>query len=100
MNAFHERLSSSRHSEPFHFTIKPVFGGVGRPGASGGLGGGKPPLLVTSDSLTTVVWLPDSKTERKTREPSAFFASARGCLPKISIVCGGAVGFDGSNTMS
>src|SRR6476646_7406385 len=98
MKVFHDRLISSRHSEPFHFTIRPVFGGVGRPGARGGFGGGKPPLPVTSASLTIVVWLPDSKTETKTREPSAFFASARGCLPKISIVCGGDVGLVGSKT--
>src|ERR1044072_496475 len=99
MDAVHERLISSRHSVPFHFTIRPVLGAGGRPGASGGLGGGKPPLAVTSASLTTVVWLPDSKTEIKTREPSAFWASARGCLPKISIVCGGAAGFEGSKTL-
>src|ERR1041385_4171150 len=99
MNVFQERLISSRHSEPFHFTIKPVLGGVGRPGASGGLGGGKPPLPGTSASFTTVGRLPDSNTEKKTREPLAFLASARGCLPKISIVCGGDAGFAASKTL-
>src|SRR5437588_71629 len=83
MTEFQERFNSSTHAEPFHLTMSPVPGGAGSPGASAGFGGGSPPFAATSVCETMVVWLPDSKTETKTREPSALRASARGCLPEI-----------------
>src|SRR5438067_6698785 len=79
----HERFISSTQLEPFHLTMRPVLGAAGSDGFIAGFGGGMPPFAVTSDCDTMVVWLPDSKTETKTREPSSLRESARGCLPEI-----------------
>src|ERR1044071_5661919 len=80
---FHERFNSSTQLVPFHLTMRPVAGAAGSDGFIAGFGGGMPPLAATSDCDTVVVWLPDSKTETKTRDPSSLRASARGCLPAI-----------------
>src|SRR2546423_622166 len=87
VNAFQERFNSSTQLEPFQLTMRPVLGAAGSDGFIAGFGGGMPPFAATSDCDTMVVWLPDSKTETKTREPSLLRASARGCLPKIWIAC-------------
>src|SRR5215213_2163506 len=97
MNEVQFLLISSIHCEPFHLTMSDVAGGV-PPAVTGIEGGGSPPLAETTVSGTTVVWLPDSKTETKTREPSALRASARGCLPKISITDCPAAGLAASKT--
>src|SRR5256714_12502086 len=83
MTEFQERFNSSTQLEPFHLTMRPVAGAAGNNGFIAGFGGGMPPFAATSDCDTMVVWLPDSKTETKTREPSLLRARARGCLPKI-----------------
>src|SRR5437588_9582632 len=80
---FQERFNSSTQLEPFQLTIRPVLGAAGSDAFIAGFGGGIPPFAATSDCDTMVVWLPDSKTETKTREPSSLRASARGCLPEI-----------------
>src|SRR5215210_7605631 len=100
MKEFHERFSSSTQLEPFHLTMRLVRGAVGSPGSIAGLGGGSPPLAVTVGSGTMVVWLPDSKTETKTRPPVASRASARGCLPKMLRTCGAAAGFAASKILT
>src|ERR1044072_1578050 len=89
---------SSIHFVPSHATMRAVGGGGGKPGA--GCLGGSPPPATTSDCDTTVVLLPDSKTETKTRAPVASRASARGCLPKMLMVCGVAEGFVGSKPLT
>src|SRR5207237_2111786 len=97
---FQERFNSSTQLEPFHLTMRPVLGAAGSDEFIAGFGGGMPPFAVTSDCDTMVVWLPDSKTETKTRAPSSLRASARGCLPKTLIVCGADRGLDGSKTLT
>jgi hypothetical protein len=77
-----------------------VRGAAGSPGLIAGFGGGSPPLAVTTGSGTMVVWLPDSKTETKTRAPAASRARARGCLPKMLKTCGRADGFDASKILT
>src|SRR5215213_1627211 len=99
MNEVQFLLISSIHCEPFHLTMSDVAGGV-PPAVTGIEGGGSRPLAETTVSGTTVVWLPDSKTETKTREPSALRASARGCLPKISITDCTDAGLVGSKTLT
>ena len=69
-------------------------------GAVQGLGGGSPPLALTKGSGTTAVWLPDSKTETKTRAPPASRANARGCLPRMATTCGAASGAAASKTFT
>src|SRR5215212_6596310 len=99
MNEVQFLLISSTHCEPFHLTMSAVAGAV-PPAVTGMEGGGSPPLAETTVSGTMVVWLPDSKTETKTREPSVLRARARGCLPKISITDCAAVGLAGSKTLT
>src|SRR5215212_246896 len=99
MNEVQSLLISSSHFEPFHLTMSGVAGGV--PTAVTGMdGGGSPPWAETTVSGTMVVGLPDSKAETKTREPSALRASARGCLPKISITDCTDAGLVGSKTLT
>src|SRR5205085_3082659 len=83
MSALKERFNSSTQLEPVQLTMRPVLGAAGSDGFIAGFGGGMPPLAAPADCDTIVVWLPDSKTETKTREPSSLRASARGCLPEI-----------------
>src|SRR5215212_2542039 len=99
MNEVQFLLISSTHCEPFHLTMSDVAGGT-PPAVTGMDGVGSPPFAETTVSGTTVVWLPDSKTETKTREPSLLRARARGCLPKISTTDCAAVGLAGSKTLT
>src|SRR5215216_1285099 len=101
MNWLHFPLPfSSAHADPFHFTINPVSGALGNFLDIFGDGFGGPPAALTLLAETTVVWLPDSKTETKTRSPVASFASERGCLPRMFITCGSLDGDCGSNTLT
>src|SRR2546427_12548483 len=91
---------SSAHPDPFHLTIKPTLGAGGNDPDIAGFGGGGPPPATTSAAGTVVVWLPDSKTETKTREPLGARVRARGCFPRMAVTFGLGAGVVGSEDLT